>query len=73
MTCTIEAIEQIRKMFVGYHVEIELYPAGGRVIIQGCSDCGTDEIYRAAFWKHKKGEDIDKALKVLQSIADKGG
>ena len=55
--------EEIREMFDGYHVEINLYPSGGMLTIYGCDECGTKEMcVLGDSWNIGRGGSIENAV-----------
>jgi hypothetical protein len=63
-------LADIREAFPGYHVEIQMFPTGGVISLEGCEDCGTDgsEFY-AAGWKPRRGRSLAVAIERLKAEA----
>ena len=63
-------LDEIRALFVdaGWHVEITLYPSGGRITLDGCERCGTGEgIYLTQSWKPGLGTTEADAIAKLRN------
>lgn len=62
-----DVIDKLKNDLVGYHIEIQLYPSGGIIDIEGCEECGTDELFRAgiSFGSKRSAKTIEEAVAVL--------
>ena len=65
-------IQEIREELKGYHLEIMIYPTGGKIEAAGCEECGTDDSqFEVAGWKLHKGETIFDAIdKIKRKLAE---
>lgn len=60
-------IKALKEEFKGYHLEIQLYPSGGRIEATGCEECGTSEsIYEGVSWRDSRGQSFDEAKEKLK-------
>lgn len=60
-----QELENLKKEFEGYHIDITLYPSGGRIDIIGCNEYGTDDdIYETSSWRY----DNTKRSNIYQAI-----
>lgn len=68
-----ELIEKIRDKFKGYHIEIQLYPAGGSISAEGCEECETEEKEgEISIWGlNMESKTFDKAVTRLKLKLDK--
>lgn len=60
-----ELVEKLKEEFKGYHIALEIYPAGGMIEVTGCEECGTDDcFYENSRWrfKHPRLKTIDDAV-----------
>jgi len=61
-------IEELRKTFDGYHVDMSLWPSGGMVTIYGCEECGTESVdMLSASWNIKRMGSIETAINTVKS------
>lgn len=59
--------EDLKAEFKGYHIEIEIFPSGGRIEISGCERCGTDDNFiDDSSWKDGAGRTFDEAKELLK-------
>lgn len=64
-----ELIVKLREEFKGYHIDINIYPSGGRIELNGCEECGTeDDSSLYCSWRigRAKLKDIDDAIAYLK-------
>ena len=64
---TNDTLAALKAEFAGYHLEISLYPSGGRIDATGCDECGTIEgIYVGVSWRDSRGQTFEEAKERLQ-------
>ena len=59
--------ESLREAFKGYHVEVKVWPCGGRIDLEPCEICGTTEDdYEGTSWHHERSESLSTAIEKLK-------
>ena len=63
-------LADIRAAFPGYHLRIDIYPAGGMLDVEGCEECGTDgaKFYLCAWRNAEPGRGLEDAVSELQYL-----
>jgi len=64
-----EFIDKLSNKFPGYHLEIEIYPKGGKIIASSCEECGTKNGMYISAWKcGEKVQSLDDAIVDLKGM-----
>ena len=74
MTSWTELETRLRSEFPGYHVDLYLFPMGGRLELEACDECDTARDYDIRWHKREPVlNNIDAAIEALKQEMAKEG